>query len=117
LKENKGMDATKLKQLTIAKLSEEIPLANINEPLVDKLVGEFCEKNQQEFAKLNTFTFSDERLKEIKANLDKAITDGTIERIEYEQAINHAGVAYLSSKVCEYIAELPDADFVRKTIE
>ena len=88
------MDATKLKRLTIEKLSEEIPLANINEPLVDKLVAEFCEKNPQEFAVLNPFSISDEELKDIKENIKRAIADGIIERLKYEQVVNHAGLTY-----------------------
>ena len=98
------MDATKLKRLTIEKLSETIPLANINEPLVDKLVAEFCEKNPEEFAVLNPFSVSDEELKDIKENIKRANADGIVERLEYEQAVNNAGLAYQHEKMAEYIA-------------
>jgi hypothetical protein len=106
------MDNVKLKEFVLKELqnkAEEFGLNTINEPLVDKLVAEFCEKNPEEFAVLNTFGVSDEKSKEIKANIATAIADGTIERIKYEQAVNYAGLAYQSAVMNEYMDEIKQA--------
>jgi pyruvate-formate lyase len=114
------MDNVKLKELVLKELQKEVPqeiakdekkakefiVSTINEPLVDKLVAEFCEKNPQDTEVLNVFNVSDEELKEIKENIAAKIADGTVERIKYEQAINHAGLAYKIAVVDEYFDEL-----------
>jgi hypothetical protein len=117
------MDNVILKEFVLKEFKKKIPQEtardekkvkefisrNINEPLVDKLVAEFCEMNPMDFAVLNTFKLSDEKLKEIKENIETAIADGTIERIKYEQVVNHAGLAYLINKSAEYDAEINNA--------
>jgi geranylgeranyl pyrophosphate synthase len=106
------MDNVKLKEFVLKELqnkAKEFGLSTINEPLVDKLVAEFCEKNPDEFAVLNTFGVSDEKSKEITENIATAIADGTIERIKYEQIVNYAGLAYHSAVMNEYSDEIKQA--------
>ncbi|MDR0585027.1 MAG: hypothetical protein LBG57_11885 [Treponema sp.] len=114
------MDNGKLKEFVLMELKKEVPqeiakdekkakefiLSNINEPLVDKLIAEFCEKNPRDMEVLNTFRLSDEKLKESKENIDTAIADGTVERIKYKQIVNHAGLAYQSAVMDGYFDEL-----------
>ncbi|MFP3041414.1 hypothetical protein LQZ19_06285 [Treponema primitia] len=69
----------------------EFILKSINEPLLDKLVDEYCQKNPEEFAVLNVLSISDEKLKEIT---EKTNTAGALERIKYIKIINNAGLAY-----------------------
>jgi hypothetical protein len=91
------------------KASHECTSTNINEPLLDTLVNEFCQNNPEEFAVLNVFSVSDEKLKEIQENIETAIADGTIERITYEQIINHAGLAYQQHVMNGYAADIDNA--------
>jgi uncharacterized membrane protein YebE (DUF533 family) len=116
------MDNKKLKGFVLKELQKDIPeeiakdekkarefiLSNINEPLVDKLVAEFCEKNPYDWEVLNMFTLSDEKTKEIQENIAAAIADGTVERLKYEQAVNEAGLAYHIAVWDEYMDELSD---------
>jgi NADP-dependent 3-hydroxy acid dehydrogenase YdfG len=106
------MEKEKLRQFAIAEFLKEAPqeiamdeeksrnfiAQNINEPLLDKLLDEFCEKNPEEFAVLNPFSLSDEE------NIKRVIPDGIIERLKYEQVVNNAGLAYQTDKMAEYIA-------------
>jgi hypothetical protein len=110
------MNNVKLKEFVLKELqkeSNEFVLSTINEPLVDELVAEFCEKNPEEFAVLNTFSVSDEKLKWIKENIGAAIADGTVERIKYEQVVNHAGLACQSAVRDEYMDEIKQAKVKR----
>jgi nitroimidazol reductase NimA-like FMN-containing flavoprotein (pyridoxamine 5'-phosphate oxidase superfamily) len=105
------MDNVKLKEFVLKELQkEEFIVSNINEPLVDKLVAEFCEKNPHDWEELNVFTLSDEKVKEIRENIAVAVADGTVERIKYEQAVNHAGLAYHTAVMNGYMDELPDTE-------
>jgi hypothetical protein len=120
LKEAK-MDDIKLKEFVLKELQKNIPeeiakdekkekkstLSNINEPLVDKLVAEFCEMNPHDWEVLNVFTLSDEKTKEITENIAAAIADGTVERLRYEQAVNEAGLAYQTAVWNEYMDAMP----------
>jgi hypothetical protein len=72
----------------------ECTATNINEPLLDTLVNEFCQNNPEEFAVLNVLSVSDAQLKEITGKSDAEIAAGTIERITYAKIINNAGLAY-----------------------
>jgi hypothetical protein len=89
------------------KISEFI-LSNVNGPLLDKVVDEFCQKNPEPFAVLNVFSVSDEKLKEIKENIAAAIADGTVERIKYEQVVNHAGLEYKKKEIDDAFLELSE---------
>jgi hypothetical protein len=88
------------------KKAREFILSTVNEPVVDKLVAEFCEKNPQDFEVLNVFDFSDEELKKTKENIGTETTDGMLEIIKYEQVVNLAGLAYKSAVISEAIDKL-----------
>jgi hypothetical protein len=118
------MDNVKLKELVLKELQKEAPreiaqdekkarefiLRTINEPLVDKMIAEFCEMNPQDTEVLNVFKLSDEELERIKAiiaeNIDAASANSMIEKFKYEQAINSAGLAYKVAVFDEYIDNL-----------
>ena len=106
------MDKIELKELMIAELSKEIPedeirdgeslrelvLANMNEPLVDKLIDEFCKMNPEAGAVLNPFDFNDP--------IQNAAE--TAESIEYKMLMNKAGLAYRTKEIEKTIQELID---------
>ncbi|WP_148257671.1 hypothetical protein [Leadbettera azotonutricia] len=108
------MDREKLKKFALDEFKKQAPkeiardekslheftLKNINEPLLDKLVDEYCQKNPEEFAVLNVFGVSDEKLKEITEKTDVA---STIERIEYKKIVNNAGLAYQGDILIELL--------------
>ncbi|MFP3041415.1 hypothetical protein LQZ19_06290 [Treponema primitia] len=97
------MDSLLLKELLIDELARKVPaekisdksklrefvLANIDKPLVDKLVAEFCGKNPEDFAVLNVFSFNDAEQN----------TDETQESIKYKLAINRAGLNYRKKEI------------------
>jgi hypothetical protein len=114
------MNTVKLKEFVLKELQKDVPqeiakdekkaqeciVTTINEPLIDKLVAEFCEKNPQDLEVLNVFKLNDEELEEIKATIAAGIADrimGTIERLKYKQAVNNAGLAYQSAVLNEKI--------------
>ena len=109
------MDREKLKKFVLAELKkiipQEIALENINMPLLDKLIEEFCAKNPKDMEVLNVFSPTDEHMDEINKNPEKAIADGLIDRMQYEQIINRAGLAYQSAEVTRMIKELSDMAF------
>jgi hypothetical protein len=86
----------------------EFILKDLDEPLLDKLLDEFCQKNPEEFAVLNTFSISDEKLKEITNNIAAAIADGMFEKIKYEQIINHAALEYQKDVMVKNIGDIED---------
>jgi uncharacterized protein YerC len=100
------MEREKLKKIALDEFTEKVPQEiaknekklhefiskNINEPLLDKLVDEFCKQNPEEFAVLNPLCIiSGEELKEIAEKIDVA---SMVEIIQYEKIINNAGLAY-----------------------
>jgi hypothetical protein len=105
------MDKEVLKRFVLDEFKKEVPQEiatdetkvqefiskNLDDPLLDKLMEEFCAKNPDDEAVLNVFTLSDEEINEINKNTEKAIADGTIKRIKYEQIINHAGLGKRSA--------------------
>jgi hypothetical protein len=108
------MDKEILRKFVLEEFKKKLPQENIDEPLMDKLMEEFCRKNPNDMEVLNVFDLTDEEISEINKNPEKAIADGTLTRIEYGQIINHAGLAYRSDEFCKYIDDLPDSVFERK---
>jgi hypothetical protein len=104
------MDNGKLKELVLKELQKEVPqeiardekkakefiLSNINESLVNKLVAEFCEKNPDDFAVLNTFDFN---------NVHENAAE-TPENIKYKLSVNRAGLEYKKKAIDDALKEL-----------
>ena len=90
------------------KSANENNLQNIDELLLDRLIEEFCAMNPMDLEVLKVFKLSDKQLNEINKDPEKAIASGLINRIKYEQIINHAGLAYQTSEINKYIDSLPD---------
>ena len=104
------MDNAKLKEFVLKELQKGIPqeiakdekkakefiLSNIDESLVNKLVAEFCEKNPDDFAVLNTFDFN---------NAHENATE-TPESIKYKLSINHTGLEYKKKEIDDAFEKL-----------
>jgi hypothetical protein len=106
------MDAVELKELLIKEFSKELPaakvqdwaalrelvLANMNEPLADKLIAEFCKKNPEPRAVLNPFGFN---------GTEQSATE-TEESINYKILVNNAGLAYRKKEIEKDIQALQE---------
>jgi hypothetical protein len=104
------MDTIVLKEFLIEELSKKIPadkirdgatlrelvLADWNDPLVNKLIAEFCEMNPEVGAVLNPFGFKDAEQNALE----------TVESLEYKMCVNHAGHAYQKKELGEIMQEL-----------
>jgi hypothetical protein len=104
------MDKEKLKRFALDEFRKKVPretaadetkldefiVKNIDVPLFDKLLEEFCAKNPDDFEVLNTFDFND-----VEQNAKE-----TLESIKYKQIINHAGLAYKKKSIDDALGEL-----------
>lgn len=104
------MDKEELKNLVLEEFKKRVPAEiatdekrvqefvseNIDEPLLDKLVEEFCMKNPQDFAVLNTFDFDN-----AEQNREE-----TVESIKYKTFVNSAGLKYKEKEVDDAFKEL-----------
>ena len=111
------MNTTELKEFLIEEFGKEIPsdkirdgktlrelvLADMDEPLADILLAEFCEKNPGNMAVINPLEY------------DPATE--TAKSAKYKMMINHAALAYLKKEVDSMIKELNDTVQSRPDLE